>query len=127
MLNINSIQRKSQFYPRAYLPVVLRGHDSGGALPLAGGDSAPLPFDSPLPLPEKTGADDGAILATTFASPLEPPTPGEPLAGSDTRYHPFGEVRTSVSLGRGPSWAWGDGSSKFPLGLGFRGGSGGSS
>jgi len=34
------------------------------------------------------------VLATTFASPIEPPTPGEPLAGSETRYRPFGEVRT---------------------------------
>ena len=39
----------------------------------------PLPFDSPLPLPENTPEESSALLATTFASPIEPPTPGEPL------------------------------------------------
>jgi len=56
---------------------------------------ASLPFDSPLPLPEKAVEDGSAVvLETTFASPLEPPVPGEPLEGSETRYRPFGEVRT---------------------------------
>jgi len=60
-------------YPRAYLPIILRSYDGGGALPLAGDGSAPLPFDSPLPpiiretTDKKRGCQPWHGLAALFA------------------------------------------------------------
>jgi len=56
-------------------------------------------FTSPLSLPEEEppaaeGVTEGGALPTTFTSPLPTPEPGTLVSGSETRYLPYGEVRT---------------------------------
>ncbi len=56
-------------------------------------------FASPLPSPEEEplaaeGPTEGGVLPTTSASSSPLPEPGDPVPGSETRYRPYGEVRT---------------------------------
>ncbi len=90
---------------RLYLPLILRGSAAGRA---AAGQEAkapqpglsPLTLASPLAPPEgePPGVEKEAAeaLPSPLSSPLPPPPPepGEAVPGSETRYRPYGEVRT---------------------------------
>ena len=62
--------------PRMYFPLVMHN---------AGGGSVPPPSDDPPPL-----VPSGPV----YVSPPDAPEPGTVVVGSETRYAPYGEVRT---------------------------------
>ncbi|MDY7078092.1 MAG: RHS repeat-associated core domain-containing protein [Chloroflexota bacterium] len=61
---------------RTYLPLVMSGYDGSGSPP-AGDEPPPLTPSGPI-----------------YVSPPDAPAPGTVVAGSETRYAPYGEVRT---------------------------------
>ena len=110
-VSVASYGQERPLYLRLYLPLVMRGYDSGdegrgtasvernAALPdpfisplAPSAFESPLPPPPPLPVVEEE-VEGGGVLPTTFASPLEPGV-GEVVEGSEMRYRPYGEVRT---------------------------------